>query len=82
MTKSFTKIIVQFIAPYKFYFLWLTMLSATTALCQVVHPFLTKIIINLVEQGHGIKSAFIPGVLFVLSFEINNLCWRGINLIR
>lgn len=73
---------LHYVRPYKFYAVALASCAIMTGLCQVIHPYFTKLIINIFDSQNAIQTAFWPGLFFVLSFEINNLSWRGMNFIN
>ncbi|HEV2523668.1 MAG TPA: ABC transporter ATP-binding protein, partial [Gammaproteobacteria bacterium] len=66
---------------YKFYAFLFIFCAMMTGTCQVIQPFFTKLIINILDSKTEIKAAFWPALFFILSFEINNLSWRGLNYI-
>src|SRR5579864_1598452 len=81
MPKNIFKIMLQYIRPYKCYAFLLIFFATTTGVFQIVQPFFTKLIINILGSKTEIQAAFWPGLFLVLSFEINNLSWRGLNYI-
>jgi ATP-binding cassette subfamily B protein len=81
MPTNIFKLMVHFIRPYRFYAFLLIFFSMMTGIVQIIHPFFTKLIINIFNSKTEMETAFWPGLFFILSFEINNLSWRGLNYI-
>lgn len=81
MPKSIFKIMLHHIRPYTLYAVLFIFCVMLTGIYQVIQPFFTKLIINILDSNTEIKTAFWPALFFIVNFEINNLGWRGINYI-
>ena len=81
MDRNLGKIIINVISQYKFYTLFYVVAAALTGYCQIIHPYLTKLIINTIDSKQPIQMALWPAIFYVLIFELNNISWRLLNYI-
>jgi ATP-binding cassette subfamily B protein len=75
----------HFLKPYKYIAVLFILISMITGFWGPINSYLIKYIIDILNKtppDEAISVVFWPAILFVINFEIHNLCWRATSYIN